>query len=401
MQKRLKLAIVSDEFFDPEIGRMGGFGWAARQVARCFNDNPDLGVDPVFVSCEHYGETDITSHNTPLIRVRKSWHDHRRRLREEKFDLMLMIDYRKTYRRLFAMMPRTPIIVWARDPRTLANNDNVRAIIIPGREGDPIVGAGSSRSNFVLDLLIKASALIGRGVQVAYTANFLKPRIETSYAVKLHERNSILLPNILDLQVPQVERSERPKFAFLGRLDPYKRPWLVMAIAEQMPDAEFVVMGQSHFSKGGWEPDFVPENVRLAGHADEESKARELASSWAVVNTSVHEGLAVSLLEALKCETPIVSSVDPEEMTSRFGCYVGDYPGSGMDAVPRFVEGLTRLCEDRELRDRLGRQGREWVEGLHNKGQFLAAFAELCSRLGIDHFSGTEGEASDLSLSRS
>ena len=168
MQKRLKLAVVSDEFFDPEIGRMGGFGWAARQVARCFNDNPDLGVDPVFVSCEHYGETDITSHNTPLIRVRKSRSEHRRRLRQENFDLVLMIDYRKTYRRLFAMLPRTPIIVWARDPRTLANNENVSAIVIPGSEGEPIAGAGSSRSNVLLNYIIKASALIGRGVQVAY-----------------------------------------------------------------------------------------------------------------------------------------------------------------------------------------------------------------------------------------
>ena len=380
------MAIVSNEFFDLAIGRMGGFGWAARQVARCFNDDPGLGVEPVFVSFEHRGEKDLISHDTRLITVNDSVFAHYRRIRQEKFDLLLMIDYRASYRRLFAMLPKTPIIVWARDPRTLTNNKTVRAIEIPGHEGSPIPGAGSSRANFILDYMMKASAVIGRGVQVSYTANFLKPRIEESYHVRLTEKNSVLLPNIVDMKPPQLQRSSRPKFAFLGRLDPYKRPWLFMEIAEKMPEAEFVVMGQSHFGKSGWQPDSVPANVRLVGHTDEEDKTRELATSWAIVNTSVHEGLAVSLLEALKCETPVVASVDPEELTSRYGIYVGNFPGSGRESISKFVEALTKISQDMELRDRLGREGREWLENLHNKQRFLSAFSTLCDRLSIDHF---------------
>ena len=36
---------------------------------------------------------------------------------QRKLDLILSIDYRIGYRRLFKILPRTPIIVWVRDPR--------------------------------------------------------------------------------------------------------------------------------------------------------------------------------------------------------------------------------------------------------------------------------------------
>jgi glycosyltransferase involved in cell wall biosynthesis len=50
----------------------------------------------------------------------------------------------------------------------------------------------------------------------------------------------------------------------------------------------------------------------MVGHVDGLEKTEILSSSWALINTSIHEGLAVSFLEALQCETPLISSVDPD-----------------------------------------------------------------------------------------
>jgi hypothetical protein len=47
---RIKLGIIANEFFELELGGMGGFGWAARQVARLFNREPRHGVEAVFLS---------------------------------------------------------------------------------------------------------------------------------------------------------------------------------------------------------------------------------------------------------------------------------------------------------------------------------------------------------------
>ena len=52
MTNRIKVGVIADEFFDREMGRMGGFGWAARQLSCIFNGDPSLGVDVVFLSGE-------------------------------------------------------------------------------------------------------------------------------------------------------------------------------------------------------------------------------------------------------------------------------------------------------------------------------------------------------------
>ena len=53
MARRIKLGVISDEFFERGLGRMGGFGWAARELGRIFNGDPSLGVDLVYVAGEH------------------------------------------------------------------------------------------------------------------------------------------------------------------------------------------------------------------------------------------------------------------------------------------------------------------------------------------------------------
>ena len=69
-KKRIKLGVIANEFFELSISRMGGFGWAASQVAKCFNSDPDLGVDLVFLSGELTSEaigSDTLVHETRLI----------------------------------------------------------------------------------------------------------------------------------------------------------------------------------------------------------------------------------------------------------------------------------------------------------------------------------------------
>ena len=55
-RRKIKLGLVTDEFFDAQLGRLGGFGWAARQLGRIFNEDPSLGVELVYVAGEHLAE---------------------------------------------------------------------------------------------------------------------------------------------------------------------------------------------------------------------------------------------------------------------------------------------------------------------------------------------------------
>ena len=382
--RRIKLGVVSNEFFELSIGRMGGFGWATRQVAKCFNTDPDLGVEIVFLSRElraEPGKPESWVHDTRLIPLQQSRLEYYRRIWAEGLDIILAIDYRPSYRSLFRILPRTPIIIWVRDPRPPEDVAKIQTTRIPGQEN--ILPKGLDAIDCTsLAKVVKYSKWLRRPVLFATPANFLADKVLGTYGVQPSE--VAFLPNIIDIKPGEVIKSEHPRVIFLARLDPYKRPWLFAELARHFPNVEFMFLGKAHQQgEGAWEPKSLPDNVRLMGHVGGEEKIRIISSAWVLVNTSIHEGLAVSFQEALKCETPILSCLNPENVVARFGIYVGRWDGTGMEGIPKFIEGLTRLLEDKELRTRLGKEGRQWVTDTHSKSSFLEAFNDLCTRAGV------------------
>src|SRR5205807_7299960 len=130
----MKLGIVANEFFDRHIGRMGGFGWAARQVAAFFNAQPHLGVNVVFLAANrkrYGGRGHLRVHDTVLL-GRAQEPRYRHMLRKQQLDLVLTIDYRPQYRAVLEILARTPIVIWVRDPRPPAMRVVLNSLKIPG-----------------------------------------------------------------------------------------------------------------------------------------------------------------------------------------------------------------------------------------------------------------------------
>jgi glycosyltransferase involved in cell wall biosynthesis len=384
--RRLKLAVLANEFMAPAIGRTGGFGWAARQVARVFAEHPEQGVDVVFVT----GELRSTSsadetvvHGTRLLfrqPRRRVWRT-RRMLARERLDLILAIDYLPDYRAIFWMVPRVPIVIWARDPRTPDDIRRIGTLRIPGQED--VVPQGiepfDARS---LGRFSRIAALIGRPVLLASKMAHIAAKLPPTYGME----SAGVLPNpdVLDYASCLAPKADHPRVVFLARLDPYKRPWLFVELARRFPDVEFLILGRSHFQgPGSWQPVDLPANVSLCGHVDGAEKVRLLASAWALVNTSIYEESPVSMLEALACETPILSCVDSGDIAPRFGIYTGRFDGTGMEALPALADGLGRLLRDRAPAAALARAGREWVTAEHSTARFFEAFDRLCARAGV------------------
>lgn len=377
-KKRLKLGVVANEFFDKNTGRMGGFGWATRQVARCFQANPELGVEVVYISGENQSgiQTSATIHNTRLLPKSPSKVKTVRNLWSENFDLLFSIDYRPNYRSIFWSLPRTPIIIWVRDPRPPEDMEKIQTVRIPQQDNQLPKGLITPDCTS-LSQVVKYSKWLSRPVLFGTPASFLRAKVPGTYGVT--QADVKVLPNIIDLDPGEIKKSKKPSVVFLARLDPYKRPWIFVEIARHFPDVNFIFLGQPHFhGEGAWKPEDLPENVHLKGHVEGKEKINYLSSAWALINTSIHEGLAVSFQEALRCETPLLSCVNPEDIVSRFGIYVGRHDGDGLSSVPHFIEGLQRLLSKPKLRLELGRDGRSWVESLHNQANFITVFGDLC-----------------------
>jgi glycosyltransferase involved in cell wall biosynthesis len=389
--RRLRVGLVANEFFDSAVGRLGGFGWATRQVARLFSGDPSLGVDLTLLTGElraARARRQVEVHGTKLVlREAPVWR-HVRALQRERLDLLLTIDYRPNYRAIFRALPRTPVVVWVRDPRSPEDVAKVSTLRIPAAEHVEPEGIQPFDCTSLAGVA-RLSRLLRRPMLFATPAPHLTEKTRGTYGLDVPELH--FLPNIITLGPKDLTKSERPRVVFLGRLDPIKRPWLFAELARAFPEAEFLFLGKAHSDgDAAWRPGDLPPNVRLMGHLGEREKLDVLSSAWVLVNTSIHEALAISFLEALACEMPILSCQDPGGLVSRFGVYTGRWDGTGMDGMPSFVEGLGRLIGDGDTRRALGAAGRRWVSETHTPAGFLAAFDRLCALAGAG--SRVEGE---------
>ena len=384
MGKRLKLGVITDEFFDASLGRLGGFGWAARRLGEIFNGDPSLNVDLVYVAGEHCATPDRPEahvHGSRVLLRQHSRHANVRAMRRERFDLLLTIDYNLGYSVYLRALPRTPAIVWVRDPRTPADAARIDAVRIP-RAPDERPQGLMSHDGRSLARIAREATVMRRRLLLATPTPLLVRKLEDAYGFEPWDFH--FLPNPVAFPSTECPKSSRPTVAFLARLDPYKRPWLFSELARYFPEVEFRFLGQSHFTgSGSFCASDLPPNVKLLGHVGEAEKHRLLSEAWVAINTSVHEGLAVSFLEALACETPLLSCVNTGSVVSRFGIFTGRFDGSGVESMDAFRAGLQTLLANAALRAELGARGRAWVQSIHSVPNFVDNFHRLATLSGV------------------
>ena len=375
----IRLGVITSEFFDPRVSRLGGSGWATRLLGEIFSHDSSARVEVVYLARE-LRESPGSVHGARVIHRRASRWGNLRAMRRESLDLLLTIDYPPDTVYLRSA-PRTPAIFWVRIPRTPEDVRKIRTLRIPCAESEEPQGLWCADCS-TMTAIVRESHWCGRRLIFATPAPHLAEKLAAAYGIGSPDMH--LLPNVIARQAVRIVKSARPSVVFLGRLDPIKRPWIFAALAARHPHADFLFLGQSHFEgPGSWRAANLPSNLRLLGHVGEEEKFSVLREAWAAVNTSIHEGLAISMLEALACETPLVACQDPGAVVSRHGLYTGRFDGSGMEGLAAFSDALQTLLDDPNRRRELGGSGRAWVEATHSRSRFLECFARLCELAGV------------------
>jgi glycosyltransferase involved in cell wall biosynthesis len=180
------------------------------------------------------------------------------------------------------------------------------------------------------------------------------------------------------------------RILFAGRLDPVKRPMLLVEIAKALTkrrpgrDFRFVIAGDG------------PESGRLRSAVDRAGLrhifeflgyvpdlAPVLADSALLVITSGNEGIPMVLLESLASGKPVVASkvgAIGEVLDETTG-----FPIDRGDAEPEaFAAAIDTLLSHPELRRQMGRCGRQKVEREYDKVNTAAAYRDLLIRRSND-----------------
>jgi glycosyltransferase involved in cell wall biosynthesis len=243
------------------------------------------------------------------------------------------------------VMPDRKHVVTSRDPRELT--DWLIELLHPSL----------NRLQVFANYLYEDNPLVRRAVRradrVFCAAEFLQRKTARKY--RLH-RPPETLPTPVVIP-PEPAKSERPTVCYLARWDRRKRPELFLELARRFPEVRFIAVGRSRdaeFERRLRVRYADLPNLEMPGHLDPfdaNGLSSILSPSWVMVNTAIREGLPNAFLEAAAHGCAILSRVDPDGFTSRFGLVAPD---------DDFAAGLARLIEDQRWRE-YGERARAYV----------------------------------------
>lgn len=281
---------------------------------------------------------------------------------------MITIEYYRAYERILQLLPQTPILIWIRDPRTNGDWDKIRSLSFDADNAQSNARIDVALQKESLHRLLQSSTKDGRPILFAHQAEFLVPKAKVLY--DLPSLESVFLPNAIPQPTSLMGRSTTPMVCFLGRLDPIKRPWIFFSLAQRFSHVQFMVAGKTHF------PEVMDSiiakyqdipNLKFLGSLSGIEKDRLLQQSWALINTSVHEALPVTFIEALANGTSIVSCQNPDGLVDRFGVHTGPILGDGLneESLTAFERALHDVLDDKETLEKKAEAARKYFKEVH------------------------------------
>ncbi|MBN1493531.1 MAG: glycosyltransferase family 4 protein [Candidatus Omnitrophica bacterium] len=306
----MKVCLICVEIF--AWGKMGGFGSATRTIARSLKTR-GLDVCVVVPRRRDQKEVEVLDNFTVYSYPR---HDpfYARTIFKE-CDADIYHSQEPSFATYLAMrsMPEKKHVVTFQDTRVLS--DWLTELTHPSRNKLQVLSNILFEDNpIVRGCVKKADALCA-------AADLVINKAHKKYKL---DRAPRFMPN--PVEVPEfVQKSATPTVCFIGRWDRVKRPELFLQLAAKMPDINFIATGSAQDKEVDArirnKYKHVP-NLEMTGFIDQFTSDRLtkiLSKSWIMVNTSAKEALPISFEEAAAHRCAIVSSVDPDGFTSRFG----------------------------------------------------------------------------------
>ena len=381
-----KMALICQEFFHRELGGFGGYGMAVKNLTDYYNSGRGgLKADVVLLGTskepkepllKRMGNTDVVVvprfiglllHPLKFVKI----------LAGIKPLFLLSMEYLVKYEYVLWVMPRVPLVVYIRDPRAEREWKKLESVLDThnGIERDRIrLRLRTARQAISFKRVLRWSRWQGRAVIFATQAEYLIERARRKFRLK--HLCSYILPNPVPLpKLLRIEDSPKPMLLVLSRLALQKRPWIAFELARRLPEVEFIIAGETR--SGSFINQILAEyknlsNLKFLGLVVDKMKSDLLRQCWALINTSIHEGLPVSFLEAFSYGKCVISCQDPDGLVERFGFYTGECPGWGLDEITlsRFVRRIQECLSDENQRRMKGLAARRHVEKIHSFESF-------------------------------
>ncbi|MFY9655539.1 MAG: glycosyltransferase, partial [Methylocystis sp.] len=274
---------------------------------------------------------------TTLYRLPTDPVERQRWLDRQAYNLFLSIEMTESsFSIVSKYVSDTPLLYWIQDPRELEMYQPRLKTVSKLKDGD--WAYISEVESWIQDLIEN------RRVIFISQAPSLSTIARRMYKIP-HNFPIADLPNPVEIDFSYtLDEPKIPnKIIFLARLEAQKRAWIFCELAKHMPQYQFYVLGEIGRGRDeiGNTKTLEPyrngdgsskiKNLHFLGHVEGDFKNAHIKSAKLMINTSIWEGVPISWLEVLSYGTLIVSSFDRDDLVARFGSYVGEVLGDGVD----------------------------------------------------------------------
>ena len=386
--KKIKVGLLVEEFYDKDLGGFGGYGILAREYIAKYIPNSEIEIEVIIGSNSKKEIKTILRDGIKIHYLPKNWSSKmdidfiylnlvRKFFKEQKFDIYLSIEMSKIAYEVMRREKDKKLILWVQDPRPDYDWEEIKSVPM-SNEYDSYINYYSKWEGRIQNLLKKLNeekrlVLISQG-------EYLKKKAIDLY--KLSEDTKIeYFPNPVVINDNFNMADKKDNVLFLGRLTPVKRPWIYFELAKKFPENIFYVCGQ------GTEVDKIIEkykdvkNLKFMGHVSGEKKEQLLRECKVLVNTSIHEAIPVSFLEAISYGQKLLSCQNPDDITKNNGYFTGTILGEGLEKLSEFEKGL-EICFETYNKEKIV-ESIEKIKNKHNLTNFIKNMRELLKKEGV------------------
>lgn len=197
-----------------------------------------------------------------------------------------------------------------------------------------------------------------------------------------YKKDGALIKMPFPLSSREKSEKEKPPFVlWIGAIADVKQPQLFLKLSESVPEARFqMIGGHSSGNKKLYEKikrnsQGIP-NLDFLGSVPFDEIDRYFRQASILVNTSKFEGFPHAFIQAWMHYVPVVSlNSDPDEIICRHEL------GFHSKSFDRMVDDVKVLIESEYLRDRIGQNGRQYVEREHDMNWAIQEYIQTVNSL--------------------
>lgn len=379
---KIKVGLLVEEFYDEELGGFGGYGILAREYIAKYIPNQDIEIEVIIGSNKEKKVKTIEKYGTKIHYLPKNYSSKldidfiyfnraKKFFKEQNFDIYLSIEMSRIAYEVMRIEKNKKLIMWIQDPRPLSDWEEIRTVSYSNEYNSYInyYVKWEKKIQILLKKLREENRLI-----LVSQGEFLKEKAKNLY--KFPENIEIkYFPNPVEINDNFDITAKKDSILFLGRLTAVKRPWIYFELAKTLPNYKFYVCGSGEELKEIIQKYKDIKNLEFMGHVSGKEKEKLLKECKVLVNTSIHEAIPVSFLEAISYGEKIVSCQNPDDITKNNGYYTGVILGDGYESVDKFRFGVEKCIaeyNEEEIKTSIKK-----ISNNHSISKFITNMREL------------------------